>query len=365
MAKPVLPDFETSYARLQFLNCCQKSDETNPTLEAGKGPKLEPYASICFDYSIKALPMKSLRCLILVVLATTFTCEYVFADGPDDRGFGRGRVLRRLRNDLFGASKQPTQPRKTPTPANAQNKVPTPAGNKKENPYAAARYRKDGQSASKVPTAQQRDPRRPPGLTPRPTDAARSATSPQDFGMMIAKNNDDQFVVTRVTPGGNAASSGVRPGDLVVEVGGAPLTNIEEFNSIADVMGQGDQLEFKFQTRGGKPRTIHVQYGTTPEVDSENEALNSDVETTQYQNGLRSVLDKTTIQANYRSTVNRSDQTPLPPKVRRATDRGAVHTISDRQYEVLQKDKQTWRPQTRPQSISQQDNGPSLNGPGN
>lgn len=40
-AEPVFPDFETSYALLQFLNCRQKSDETSITLEAGNGLKSE------------------------------------------------------------------------------------------------------------------------------------------------------------------------------------------------------------------------------------------------------------------------------------------------------------------------------------
>ena len=309
--------------------------------------------------------MKSLRFLIVIVMATIFLCENVIAKGQDDRGFGRGRLLKRLRDDLLGSSNPnpANQPRKTPTPAPTKGKVPTPAGNQAGNPYAESQYPNSRQAESRNPATGQRDPRQSSAAKKPSLKSATSLSNPRDFGMTIAANDEKGIVVTRVVPGGNAATAGVRPGDLVIEVGGAELTSMEEFNSIAEVMSQGDQLEFKFQTRGREPRTIQVQYGTTPELEAENgtSALGDGV--TRNESGLRSVLDKNSIQANYRSANNRSDQAPLPPQARDTNRRGAVPKLSAEQFKVLQNDQ--WRSQDRRQAISQQVSGPSLNGPGN
>jgi hypothetical protein len=339
-------------------------------LKRAKIQILDRDSSNCSAYQILRLTMKSLRCLTVVVLLTAFASEHVVADGPDDRGFGRGRVLKRLRDDLFGAPKQPTQPRKTPTPIDSKGKEPTPIGKQPANPYAAARYTKPEKPASKVPVAGQRDPRR---QAPQVTSPLSNG-NPQDFGMMIAANDDDEIQVTRVVPGGNAASAGVRAGDRVLEVGGAALTSIEEFKSISEVMGQGDQLEFKIQSRGSQPRTIKVQFGTPRVIDAENEVLKSGQGANRGENGLRSVLDKSPVQANFRSTNqraasspasnDRSDQAPLPPRARGTIDQAKVDTFSDQNLQVP-RDGQRWRAQNQQHSISLNGNGPSLNGPGN
>ena len=303
--------------------------------------------------------MKFLRCLIVLLLATVFLSGEVMAQSQNNRGFGRGRFLKRLRDDVFGNGKQnqAQQQRKAPTPAASKGKDPTPAGKRPTNPYAGKRYANPRQPASRNPIARQADPRK---ANPRATSQPQSVQSkPKDFGMTIAPNKSDDIVVTRVIPGGNAAKAGVRPGDLVVEVGGAELTSIEEFDSIVEVMSQGDELEFKIQTRGSKPRKMHVQYGVSPEFDDEG-APKTKEGSPEYENGLRSVLDTTSIQANYRS-----DRVPSPPQYRRASNRPATRNISDQQFQILRFQDQNRRTQSQRQPVNQGWRGPSLNGPSN
>ena len=135
----------------------------------------------------------------------------------------------------------------------------------------------------------------------------------------------------------------------------------EEFKSIAEVMSQGDELEFKIQTRGSKPRKLQVQYGVAPEIDAEDVVeSNDELPQDDGENGLRSVLDRSSIQANYRS-----DRVPSPPQYRGASNRAVTRKLTDQQFQILRYQDQSRRTQPQQRQPTHGWRGPSLNGPSN
>ncbi len=85
-----------------------------------------------------------------------------------------------------------------------------------------------------------------------------TGTGEQAKGLLIEKIDDRGF----------GAKSGLRKGDLIIGIGGIEARNKDDFNSIADVMRAGDQIEFEVN-RKGKSEKIIVQFGES--TDSEND----------------------------------------------------------------------------------------------
>ena len=95
------------------------------------------------------------------------------------------------------------------------------------------------------------------------------------FGFEVKLNDDDQILVSKVDSKGNAAEAGIRRGDQIKEIGGIEASSIEEFNEIAKIMSDGDQMEFLVR-RGGRDRKIDVQFGNIPEP-QQNPTVSNDV----------------------------------------------------------------------------------------
>ena len=184
--------------------------------------------------------MKTRICLFslaAVLLLGTST----FADGPFDKFLPRGRLLKKLRDDIMGepAPKQPTPAAK---PNQAAKKGPTPATR---------------------PPAQQRSQPSQNVNADRPA-AVRSGAD--GFGMAIVVDKNENLVVAQVAANGNAAEAGIRRGDVLVEAGGVELTSIEEFEEIEKILGAGDQVELKV-ARNGRAAKVMLQHGQAPSLE--------------------------------------------------------------------------------------------------
>ena len=106
-----------------------------------------------------------------------------------------------------------------------------------------------------------------------PTPASKGTAAKTDqrlsakgFGMKIQQSGE-RFYVSEVASRGNAAAAGLRRGDLIVNVGGAPLKVVEEIESIAKAMRSGDRVEFEVSRRGSKAEKVFVQFGQAPKVE--------------------------------------------------------------------------------------------------
>ncbi|MFK7766539.1 MAG: PDZ domain-containing protein [Mariniblastus sp.] len=224
-----------------------------------------------------------LQVLMMVALLTSVIGSTVTAAPPqDDRMFGGGRFLRRL----TGRSEEPqpkpksAQPKKAAPKSSARpgsGKAPTPARKPGSAPTPAK------PSTTNRPTSMNRTPNRLPkpatnpnarvgsgvkstigdAETNLPPASTRSAKKPtMGFGMLIETRGKD-MIVTQIDPKGNAQDAGVRRGDIVLAAGGVDLESIDEFNGITEILGQGDQLEFKISRRGKTEKKL-IQFGEPP-----------------------------------------------------------------------------------------------------
>lgn len=173
------------------------------------------------------------------------------AENPFDRFVPRGRLLRKLRDDLTGATaKQPEKPR-TPTPAGKSPDQADPQNSRQPTP-ATRPEPSDAQSRQPAKSA---------------SAAANRRQQSKGFGMTYRLDKNESLVVSRIEPGGNAATAGIRPGDVLVKAGGATVASAEELDEIAKILGAGDELEFQISRRG-KSSDVTVRYGEIPESDA-------------------------------------------------------------------------------------------------
>ena len=178
--------------------------------------------------------MKVRTCLLAAIAVTLLTTT-TFADGPFDKFIPRGRLLRKLRDDVLGTP-EPKQPTPAKRPDVANQKGPTPA------------TRPAGQQ-------QQQQPTRPQMVN----------SGADGFGMAVVVDKQQRVVVAQVAPNGNAAEAGLQRGDVILEAGGVELAAIEEYKEIAKMLGAGDQLELKVARRG-RPSKVMLQYGQPPSL---------------------------------------------------------------------------------------------------
>lgn len=201
--------------------------------------------------------LKSVLVLFTVVFAMgAFSVEDASAQGP---------IIRKMRERLNGGkpllpfvedieqSLRPEPPRNRPTPA---AKKPTPATKKdaaKRTPTPAKSPTPAVKPPQKNPTIKLQSPN-------QPSAASKQTESAKGFGMTLQELGES-FVVGNIDPRGNAAAAGLRRGDVIENIGGAPIQVIEEFEAIGKAMSGGDRVEFEVSRRGSKPEKVIVQYG--------------------------------------------------------------------------------------------------------
>jgi len=202
-----------------------------------------------------------MNCCLKSVLVL-FTVVFAMGAFSVEDAVGQGPIIRKMRERLNGGkpllpfvedieqSLKPEPPRKRPTPA---AKSPTPA-TKKDSVRRTP-------TPAKSPTPAVKAPQTNPTIKLQsPSAASSQIESAKGFGMMLQEQGES-FVVSNIDPRGNAAAAGLRRGDVIENIGGAPIQVIEEFEAIAKAMKGGDRVEFEVSRRGSKPEKVIVQYG--------------------------------------------------------------------------------------------------------
>lgn len=226
------------------------------------------YAGLLILEQGSSKDMKLYQILVIAILSTSVLYGSAAAEYQEDRVFGNGRFLRRLR----GETKKPEPKSKSKDSkssssrnkqAESRGKSPTPASrrSKGKSPTPAVR-----QTGGRVPTPAKRSVAKS-GTTSN-TKAKKSSAKSKDstgFGMQLVMKSE-KLVVSKIDSRGNAREAGVKKGDVILEAGGAKIGSVEELAEISKILGEGDQLEFQTDRRG-KENTVLIQYGTAPEVD--------------------------------------------------------------------------------------------------
>ena len=343
--------------------------------------------------------MKKHSILTAIALTTTLLCGSVLctsvtADTPDDRRFGNGRFLKRLRDEVTERTKPDPKKKenaKKPTKADPRSK----GTNAKNAPTPAKRSAKGAPTPAARPSAQASQRNRPSVANPygqqRPASAAAAVKSKNDirketqqlsqgFGMQI-QSRGEQLVVTKTDSRGNAAEAGVRKGDVVLSAGGAAIGSVEELEEITKILGKGDQLEFEVARKGQKKKVL-IQFGEAPEED---EVVITKPETPAKQvsnydflpapaepsaSSLRSVLNDNSLQSGQRTPAN-VNRIPRPillakPAPRQSVSETQAMVEQQRlQIQQLQREIELLRRQTQSNSAGQGTgwSSPRLNGP--
>ena len=220
-----------------------------------------------------------LRILLVAVIMITANS---FTENADAQS-RRPRFFQKIKDDLFGGSQAQQQSQKK-----AQQDA---AAKQQQSRQQQARGRQANQSSGRVPTPVSQSGRAPVpakkssiyGNRNNSTSSRDSKTSlsfgdtPKNvrpatrskrngFGFQIALSSKEKLIVSSVDRGGNAEEAGLRRGDQILEIGGIEATSVEEFDEIAKVMGQGDEMEFKFG-RSGRDKKVNIRFGQLPEME--------------------------------------------------------------------------------------------------
>ncbi len=316
------------------------------------------------------------------ILASTVLCGSAAAE-YQDRLFGNGRFLRRIRDDLTG---KPTP--KKPTPANAssksKSKTPTPARRpssaKKPNSKSPTLANRSGKTPTPTVRPLAATNRTPAIAGPAGSKASKRSAKKATIGFgMLLESKGDAIVVTKIDSRGNAKEAGLKAGDVIQGAGGVDLTSIEEFNEISDILGSGDQLEFTVARRG-KTKDILIQFGTapdegevakTPAPKKENNYSFVPERVDNSQTGLRSVLNQPAVQTKPTTTNPRGQQNGLrPASVEQRLISEQRLQIQQMQQEIQRlKQRSQMTPRIVPAETTPPGKtileGPSLSGPGN
>lgn len=229
--------------------------------------------------------------LVAVLVVTVFTGETI----AQERMFGNGRFLRKLRDDLTGRRKETPQLKKptsakappkspakalagktpnsnVPTPATRAPKAPTPAPpNRNAWPTNRNNVPTPARTVERKPNLKAPDSYLTPGTAANATASAPKEAKRSDkkqtlgFGMLL-ETKSDKLVVTRIDPKGNANKSGLKAGDQVFKAAGVKLNSMDEFNQITEVLRDGDQIEVEFSRRGKTNKEL-VMFGKGPDLD--------------------------------------------------------------------------------------------------
>jgi len=213
------------------------------------------------------------------------------ADNPLDKLIPRGTLFKKLKQEIaeeFGGdkSKTPTA-RRTPTPAAARSDA--------RRRQTSTQPRTPRQTQPRQ--TQRSQPSRQPTLATRPLPPLNNSAQfsgrhsqpvPQraiqpssigastGFGVIVQMAKNNEMVVTRLHPQGNAMKAGLKPGDIVKTVGSVKLTSVEEYDQITKGLKPGDQMEFEVVRRGRPEKTL-VAYGTAPD-DTQTPATGGEIE---------------------------------------------------------------------------------------
>jgi S1-C subfamily serine protease len=107
---------------------------------------------------------------------------------------------------------------------------------------------------------------KPTGAAPAAQGPAAEAAREPGYAGLIADDRDDRgrgVRIVKVTPGGPAEQAGLRPQDLITELGGVRVRQLSEMAMIMAQVPPGGKLEFLIQ-RGDQPQRLEVTFGRPP-----------------------------------------------------------------------------------------------------
>jgi serine protease Do len=85
----------------------------------------------------------------------------------------------------------------------------------------------------------------------------------EDLAQKFRISEQTGTLVTHVEPGGPSAKAGLKPGDVVLEVGGKKVDGPRELRLLVSAMAPGASVAVKL-VREGKEQTVKVQLGEMP-----------------------------------------------------------------------------------------------------
>ncbi len=97
--------------------------------------------------------------------------------------------------------------------------------------------------------------------------ARRRNENSTGFGMKLKTDKSDKILIDNMDRNGNADNAGLKKGDQVIAIGGVPIDTVEEFEEIAQILNDGDQMEVRVLRRGKEIDAV-LAYGEP--IDTEN-----------------------------------------------------------------------------------------------
>lgn len=310
---------------------------------------------------------------------------------------GRGRLLKKMRDDLFGSPEQRAkeeaarraavqkkreaarrkaeleaqrraQANRQPTPAQ-RNRQPTPIQRTPVQGTPTQRAPSPRASAQGVPAQRsQQTQQRSPARRQTPSKQVASSSNKQSkrvgFGFEIVERKD-KLIISKIDGKGNAAEIGLKRGDEIVGIGGIDVDTKESFDEIAGILNSGDTIEISYK-RKGQVDDILIPFGQ-PEEMEDTAGIEDEIQTPSRIDGNDFAPPANTAQGSRRG--DRSDVLEREIQQLNRTVSKQRQTIEQlrTQIRALQ---QTSAPQlpNRPSSrtgSSVLQGGPAFNGPGN
>ena len=266
--------------------------------------------------------MKSSSLKLLAAFAfTTIVVQSIGVQSTNaqEKKFGNGRFIKRMFGDLIPQSKPAPRPNLNAKPKPGQQPTLAKRPSQTSQPTLAnQKTRARSTDPRSIQPARDVDRRATTNRLPKTPTADRQTAMPTrstakatlGFGMMV-RVKGEKLIVGQIDPKGNAATAGVRTGDQLVTGGGIDFESVADFNGIAEILQDGDQLEFTV-SRGGREKEMLIVYGKAP-ADQSNEMLEGSFEAN---NATKSTARQSTMQRPAVNQINTQANSSFMPNGR-------------------------------------------------
>jgi hypothetical protein len=188
---------------------------------------------------------------------------------PDPNAATQGRPPFKLSQPTLPPTVAETLPR--PSAKNAQRapaQLPPPPRNQTTKPSSS---RQSAQSPNPNTRPELGQPELAPqgrqldfASTPTPTRKQPKPSTKEGFGFELVDREGGVFI-DKVKPKGNADQAELKKGDRIAKIGGVEIELIQQFEEIAEMLENGDQIEIVISRRG-KEEDVTLQFGQPPAV---------------------------------------------------------------------------------------------------
>ena len=188
---------------------------------------------------------------------------------PDPNAATQGRPPFKLSQPTLPPTVAETLPR--PNANNAQRapaQLPPPPRNQATKP-SSSRQSAQPRNPNARPELGQPEPA-PQGRqldfasTQTPTRKQPKPSTKEGFGFELVDREGGVFI-DKVKPKGNADQAELKKGDRIAKIGGVEIELIQQFEEIAEMLENGDQIEIVISRRG-KEEDVTLQFGQPPAV---------------------------------------------------------------------------------------------------